>query len=129
MTSTRSDATTEAVRAYVAGAGDDFVRDLTDWLRIPSISADPAHRDDVRRSAEWLAAALGRTGFPTVEVWETGGLPAVFAEWPADDPAAPTVVVYGHHDVQPVDPLELWGTAPFGPTLDETPPTGAQLRA
>ena len=129
MTTTRPGSTTAAVRAWVADAHDDFVGDLAEWLRIPSIGADPAHADDVRRSARWLAAALRETGFPTVEVWETPGLPAVFAEWPADDPDAPVVVVYGHHDVQPVDPLELWRTPPFEPTLDDTPPGGAQLRA
>src|SRR4051794_15231686 len=78
--------------------------DLDAWLRIPSISADPEHADDVRASAAWLVGALRRTGFPTVEVWETPGHPSVFAEWPSEDASAPTVVLYGHHDVQPVDP-------------------------
>jgi acetylornithine deacetylase/succinyl-diaminopimelate desuccinylase-like protein len=86
-------------------------------MRIPSVSADPACADDVRASAEWLAAAFRTIGFPVVEVWETAGAPAVFAEWPAEDPGAPAVVVYGHHDVQPVDPVELWDTAPFEPEL------------
>ena len=105
-----------AERAYVLDHVEDLHADLDQWLRIPSVSADPGRAGDVRRSAEWLAAAFRRTGFPTVEVWETGGAPAVFAEWPAGDPAAPTVVVYGHHDVQPVDPEELWHTPPFEPT-------------
>jgi acetylornithine deacetylase/succinyl-diaminopimelate desuccinylase-like protein len=104
-------------RTYVQQHLDDLHADLDTWLRIPSIGADPAHAGDVRRSAEWLAEAFRRTGFPTVEVWETPGLPAVFAEWPSGDPAAPTVVVYGHHDVQPVDPPELWETPPFSPTI------------
>jgi acetylornithine deacetylase/succinyl-diaminopimelate desuccinylase-like protein len=91
--------------------------DLDAWLRIPSISADPAHAEDVRASAAWLVEALRRTGFPTVEVWETPGHPSVFAEWPSADPAAPTVVLYGHHDVQPVDPIELWHSPPFEPTV------------
>jgi acetylornithine deacetylase/succinyl-diaminopimelate desuccinylase-like protein len=91
--------------------------DLDAWLRIPSISADPAYAEDIRASAAWLVEALRRTGFPTVEVWETAGHPAVFAEWPSDDPAAPTVVLYGHHDVQPVDPIELWHSPPFEPTI------------
>jgi len=105
-----------AERTYVQDHVEDLHADLDQWLRIPSISADPARADDIRRSADWLAAAFRRTGFPTVEVWEAGGAPAVFAEWPAGDPAAPTVVVYGHHDVQPVDPQELWRTPPFEPT-------------
>ncbi len=111
-----SDQTT-AVRAAVDAGADDLVRGLIEWLRIPSISGDPAHAEDVRRSADHLAQALRDTGFPTVEVWETAGLPAVFAEWPSDDPDAPTALVYGHHDVQPVTPLDLWEHPPFEPTV------------
>ncbi|GAA4607956.1 dipeptidase [Actinoallomurus liliacearum] len=103
------------VRDYIDANASGFFDALKEWLTIPSISGDPERRDDVRRSAEWLAAHLRDTGFPTVEIWETDGLPAVFAEWPAEDPAAPKVVVYGHHDVQPVEPLEEWETAPFVP--------------
>lgn len=108
----------EAVRRYLAEQRDAFVAQLGEWLRIPSVWTDPAHADDVRRSAEWLAAALRSAGFPTVEVWTApSGAPAVFAEWPAEDPGAPTVVVYGHHDVQPVDPVEAWTFAPFEPAI------------
>ncbi|MCO5999972.1 dipeptidase [Actinoallomurus rhizosphaericola] len=103
------------VRDYIDANASGFFDALKEWLAIPSISGDPGRRDDVRRSAEWLAAHLRETGFPTVEIWETDGLPAVFAEWPAEDPAAPRVVVYGHHDVQPVEPLDEWETAPFVP--------------
>ncbi|MDT0331585.1 dipeptidase [Nocardiopsis lambiniae] len=104
------------VRTYIEENRDGFLSALKEWLAIPSISADPEHHDDVRGSARWLADHLTATGFPTVEVWETPGLPAVFAEWPAADPDAPTVLVYGHHDVQPVDPVEAWDTDPFTPT-------------
>ncbi len=119
-----------AVRAYVEAHRDDFLADLDAWLRIPSVSADPARAGDVHESARWLAETLRRTGFPTVEVWEPpgGGLPAVFAEWSAAEPDAPTVVVYGHHDVQPVDPLELWSSPPFEPQLRDGP-AGPQLLA
>ena len=110
-----------AVRAYVAERRSQLVEELSDWLRIPSISADPERADDVARSADWLAQRLLRAGFPTVEIWPTAGLPAVYAEWPSDDPGAPTVVLYGHHDVQPVDPLELWETTPFEPLVRTTP--------
>jgi acetylornithine deacetylase/succinyl-diaminopimelate desuccinylase-like protein len=106
-----------AVRAAVAQGADAMVAGLVEWLRIPSISGDPDHHPDVRRSAEHLAQALRDTGFPTVEVWESAGLPAVFAEWPSDDAGAPTALVYGHHDVQPVTPLELWEHPPFEPTV------------
>jgi acetylornithine deacetylase/succinyl-diaminopimelate desuccinylase-like protein len=95
-----------------------MVDGLIEWLRIPSISGDPEHHDDVRRSAEFLATRLHDIGFPTAEVWETAGLPSVFAEWPSDDADAHTVLVYGHHDVQPVTPLDLWQHAPFEPAVD-----------
>jgi acetylornithine deacetylase/succinyl-diaminopimelate desuccinylase-like protein len=116
MTSTQ----TNDVREYVLSHRDDLLADLDTWLRIPGISALPAHHGDVQRSAEWLRDALLRTGFPIVEIWTGKGLPAVYAEWPADDMDgnAPTVLMYGHHDVQPVDPIELWHTDPFDPTLD-----------
>lgn len=106
-----------AERRYVSEHLDVLHADLDAWLRIPGISADPAHASDLWRSADWLVAALRRTGFPDVEIWPTDGAPAVFAEWPSDDPDAPSVVVYGHHDVQPVVPLELWQTPPFEPTI------------
>ncbi|TVL94020.1 dipeptidase [Streptomyces sp. SAJ15] len=106
-----------AVRAYVEGHRAAFLDDLAEWLRIPSISADPGHADDVRRSAEWLAGRLTATGFPTVEIWETAGAPAVFAEWPSGDPQAPTVLVYGHHDVQPAAREDGWHTDPFEPVV------------
>jgi acetylornithine deacetylase/succinyl-diaminopimelate desuccinylase-like protein len=108
------------VRQFVEAHAAEFFGSLSEWLAIPSISADPARHGDVARSAGWLQAFLAGTGFPTVEVWQTGepgspGLPAVFAEWPSGDPAAPVVLVYGHHDVQPVEPLEEWENPPFEP--------------
>jgi acetylornithine deacetylase/succinyl-diaminopimelate desuccinylase-like protein len=109
------------VRSWVHDHRDEYIADLISWLRIPSVSADPARQDDVRRSAHWFADQARAAGFPTVEIWLAAGpdaAPAVFAEWLSDDPAATTVLVYGHHDVQPVDPLELWTTPPFEPTLD-----------
>jgi acetylornithine deacetylase/succinyl-diaminopimelate desuccinylase-like protein len=106
-----------AVQAYIAQHRAAFLDDLVDWLRIPSVSADPARAGEVRQSAEWLAAKLQATGFPVAEVWETagGGLPAVFAEWPSGDPGAPTVLVYGHHDVQPAATADGWDSHPFQP--------------
>jgi acetylornithine deacetylase/succinyl-diaminopimelate desuccinylase-like protein len=109
--------TDPAVRTAVEAGAQDMVDGLVEWLRIPSISGDPAHHPDVRRSAEFLADRLRTLGFPTAEVWETAGLPSVFAEWPSDDADAPTVLVYGHHDVQPVTPLDLWQHPPFEPAV------------
>jgi acetylornithine deacetylase/succinyl-diaminopimelate desuccinylase-like protein len=112
----------EEVRSFVQAHADEFVEQLSEWLRIPSVWTDPERADDVRRSAQWLADALRATGFPTVEIWPApSGAPAVFAEWPSDDAGAPTVVVYGHHDVQPVDPVERWSFAPFEPAVVQGP--------
>ena len=105
-------------REYVDAHRAELLADLDQWLRIPGISAQPEHHDDVARSAEWFADAARQAGFPTVEIWPTKGMPAVYAEWLSDDPDAPVVLVYAHHDVQPVDPLELWRTDPFDPTVD-----------
>src|SRR6266699_2648140 len=108
------------VRGYIDAHASEFFDELKQWLAIPSVSADPAHGPDVRRSSQWLAGHLRETGFATAEVWETGtpdspGQPAVFAHWPAADQAAPTVLIYGHHDVQPVEPLDEWDSPPFEP--------------
>lgn len=105
-------------REFIAAHRGALLADLDQWLRIPGISAQPEHHADVQRSAEWFAAAAHRAGFPIVEIWPTRGMPAVYAEWPSDEAEAPTVLVYGHHDVQPVDPLERWQTDPFDPTID-----------
>jgi acetylornithine deacetylase/succinyl-diaminopimelate desuccinylase-like protein len=113
MTST----TDNAVREYIDAHHAAFLDDLAEWLRIPSVSADPARAGDVGRSARWLAAELGATGFPVVEVWPTDGLPAVYAEWPSGDGNAPTVLVYGHHDVQPAAREDGWDSDPFEPVV------------
>jgi len=108
------------VRRYIEDHAAEFFSALSQWLAIPSISADPARHADVGRSADWLNTHLEETGFDVVEVWPTGtaesaGLPAVYAEWRAHDPAAPVALVYGHHDVQPVEPLDEWDSPPFEP--------------
>ncbi len=103
--------------AYARDHADTFVDQLTDWLRIPSISADPAYTADTRRAADWLADDLRRIGMATVDVMETGGHPIVYAEQRSADPAAKTVLVYGHYDVQPPDPLDLWDSPPFEPVV------------
>ncbi len=107
----------DAVRTYIADHRTAFLDDLSAWLRIPSVSAQPDHAPDVRRSADWLVAALKDTGFPAAEIWDTPGAPAVYAEWPSDDPGAPTVLVYGHHDVQPAAREDGWNSDPFEPVV------------
>ncbi|MEU5728738.1 M20/M25/M40 family metallo-hydrolase [Streptomyces antimycoticus] len=111
--------TDNAVRAYVDSHRAAFLAELSEWLRIPSVSADPARADDVRRSAQWLRDHLAATGFPVAEIWDTPGAPAVFAGWPSGDPDALTVLVYGHHDVQPADREDGWRTDPFEPVIED----------
>ncbi|KAF3463985.1 M20/M25/M40 family metallo-hydrolase [Streptomyces sp. Tu 3180] len=106
-----------AVHDYLHDRVDTLLDDLAAWVRIPSVSADPAHERDVMRSARWLQAHLLETGFPDVEEWDTDGLQAVFAHWPAEDPDAPTVLVYSHHDVRAVKDQEWQEVAPFAPAL------------
>ncbi|MCX5385519.1 dipeptidase [Streptomyces sp. NBC_00083] len=110
---------TASVRTYIEQHRDAFLDDLAQWLRIPSVSAQPDHGADVRRSAEWLAAKLRETGFPVVEILDTPGAPAVCAEWPSGDAGAPTVLVYGHHDVQPAAREDGWDTDPFEPVISD----------
>ncbi|MEY2568058.1 MAG: hypothetical protein QOE35_2587 [Actinomycetota bacterium] len=90
---------------------------LFDWLRIPSISAQPDHASDVRRSADFTATLLEDAGFEHVTILETKGAPSVYGDWLHAGDGAPTALVYGHHDVQPVDPLELWTSPPFEPVV------------
>ena len=87
------------------------------FLRIPSISALPDHAADCRDAAGWLVDALTTAGLEHAELFETGGHPVVYADW-LHAPGAPTVLVYGHYDVQPVDPLDLWTSPPFEPVID-----------
>lgn len=93
-----------------------LLRELTEFLSIPSISALPDHAGDCRRAAQWLMDDLTRLGCPVVSLIEGNGHPVVWAESP-DVPGAPTLLIYGHYDVQPVDPLDEWETDPFKPTV------------
>ncbi|MDQ3570114.1 MAG: M20/M25/M40 family metallo-hydrolase, partial [Actinomycetota bacterium] len=102
---------------YIEVDSERIVATLLEWVRIPSISAHPDRSGEVRRSAEFTAALLSAAGLDHAEVIETGGAPAVYADWLHAGPAAPTALVYGHHDVQPVDPLEEWHWPPFEPVI------------
>jgi len=110
-------ATDQAFEDFLAAHGEERMESYKDLVRIPSISALPEHAADCRRAAEWIAADLGRIGMEHVEVAETGGHPVVYADWLHAD-GAPTVLVYCHYDVQPVDPLDLWTSPPFEPVVD-----------
>ncbi len=104
---------------YAEAKREKFLDELLEFLRIPSISTQPEHEDDVRRAAEWLREQLQAAGFPTTEVLETPGHPIVYAAWMEAGPEAPTVLVYGHYDVQPPDPLDEWRTPPFEPVVSD----------
>ncbi|MFN2606804.1 MAG: dipeptidase [Acidimicrobiales bacterium] len=106
-----------ALAPWVAGEGERIVADLLEWLRVPSVSAQPAHAGDVRRSAELTADLLRRAGMEHVRLLETPGAPSVYADHLHAGPDAPTVVVYGHHDVQPPDPIDEWASPPFEPRV------------
>jgi acetylornithine deacetylase/succinyl-diaminopimelate desuccinylase-like protein len=107
----------DAFEAHLAASRDARLESYQAFLRIPSISALPEHAPDCRRAAEWLAERLSEAGIEHVEVAETGGHPVVTGDW-LHAAGAPTVLVYGHYDVQPVDPLDLWASPPFEPVVD-----------
>lgn len=104
------------IKEYVETNKQRFLDELFELLRFPSVSADQKYAGDVRRTAEFVAQKLRDAGADNVEVCETAGHPIVYGE-KITDPSKPTVLVYGHYDVQPADPLELWETPPFEPTV------------
>lgn len=108
-----------ALARFEAGRRE-ALESLLDWLRIPSVSAQSAHAADCRRAAEWARGRLAAIGF-TAALVETAGHPVVHATHPGPGPEAPHLVYYGHYDVQPAEPLELWPSPPFSPTLVEGP--------
>jgi acetylornithine deacetylase/succinyl-diaminopimelate desuccinylase-like protein len=110
---------TDAARAYARSNGDRFLGELFEMLRIPSLAGDPAHAGDIRRMAEWLAAHLRGLGLQSAQVMPTSGHPVVYGEWSGAGPKAPTVLVYGHYDVQPAVMEDGWDTPPFEPAVKD----------
>jgi acetylornithine deacetylase/succinyl-diaminopimelate desuccinylase-like protein len=104
------------VESYLAAGRERRISTFSEFLRIPSVSADPAFAADVQRAADWLGERLRTAGLDHVDVSETGGHPMVYADW-LGATGAPTVVVYGHYDVQPPDPLAEWTSPPFEPAV------------
>src|SRR5262245_10133133 len=93
-----------------------FVDDLAEFLRFPAVGADPGRVADLRRCAQWLARHLAQIGLDHAAVLETGGAPVVYADW-LHASEKPTILVYGHYDVQPAEPLDQWETPPFQPAV------------
>ncbi len=109
-------ADTQAVLDRIDREKADYLEQLKDFIRIPSISTDPAYKDDVLRCANFVAEQMRQAGL-TAELIESDGYPLVYGEW-LGAPGKPTVLFYGHYDVQPADPLELWNYPPFEPTIE-----------
>ena len=105
-------------KSYLQENQDRFLKELLEFLSIPSISSLTEHRADVEKAAEWVAARLKTAGIENVQVLPTGGHPVVYGDW-LHASGKPTVLIYGHFDTQPVDPLELWSKPPFEPALKE----------
>ncbi|MGB2189750.1 MAG: peptidase dimerization domain protein, partial [Flavobacteriales bacterium] len=108
-----------ACQPYIESNRDRFLEELFELLRIPSVSADPAFAGDVQKCAELVAKQLEAAGGENVEIIPTEGYPVVYGE-KLVGPDAPTVLVYGHYDVQPADPLELWDAPAFEPVIKKT---------
>ena len=102
--------------AFSAAEKGRALTELGEFLSIPSVSASPEHAPDCRRAAEWLVAYFRRLGLPVAHLIEGRGHPVVWAEGPKV-PGKPTLLIYGHYDVQPPDPLDEWVTPPFTPTV------------
>lgn len=115
-----------AIKEYISQHKNRFVEELIDFLKIPSVSADPTKHKEMKMAAEWLANQMELVGIEAVEIFPTKGHPIVYGE-KLISPNLPTVLVYGHYDVQPPDPLELWESGPFEPVIKTTDihPNGA----
>src|SRR3990172_398067 len=110
-----SDARQQALD-YAQQNRERFLEDLIEIVAIPSVSMQEEHKEDILRAAEWLASHLTKLGMENVQLLPTGKHPVVFGEWMKAGAGAPTVLIYGHYDVQPVDPLDLWKTQPYEAT-------------
>ena len=104
---------------YLADNQTRFLDELMDWLRIPSVSADPKFHADILRAADYLKLRLEEAGVQNLEICPTAGNPIVYGDYLAAGPSKPTVLVYGHYDVQPADPYELWTSPPFEPVIKD----------
>jgi acetylornithine deacetylase/succinyl-diaminopimelate desuccinylase-like protein len=109
-------ATAAALNNYLDEHQHRFIEQLSEWLKIPSISTLPEHKNDVSRAAEWVSNRLTVIGFPDTKTIVTEGHPLIWANWHVDD-NQPTLLIYGHYDVQPVDPIDEWSSPPFQPTI------------
>ena len=107
------------IKKYIEANKDRFINELIELLKIPSVSADPAYTQDVLNTADVVKDRLEKAGCDLVEICDTPGYPIVYGEKIIDE-KLPTILVYGHYDVQPADPLELWDSPAFEPVIKKT---------
>jgi acetylornithine deacetylase/succinyl-diaminopimelate desuccinylase-like protein len=105
-------------KTHLEGNLSRYLDELAEFLRIPSISSLPEHAPDVKRAADWVAGRLESAGIEGIQILPTEGHPVVYGQW-LHAPGKPTIMIYGHFDTQPVDPLELWTHPPFEPVIKE----------
>lgn len=106
----------DSILNFIETNKDRYLKELFEFLRIPSISTKKEHAPDVQRCAQWVADHMRRVGMQNAQIFPTAGHPIVYSEW-AGAPGQPTILFYGHYDVQPVDPVNLWTSPPFEPTI------------
>ena len=105
-------------KEYLQEHQSQYLNELLEFLRIPSISSVPGHEDDVKRAGQWVADRLQTAGLENVRILPTGGHPVVYGDW-LHAAGKPTILIYGHFDTQPVDPIDLWNNPPFEPVIEE----------
>ena len=108
----------EAVQDYISQNKERFLNELMELLKIPSVSADPKFAGDVNKTAELVAENLRQAGAENIEICKTAGYPIVYGD-KIIDKSLPTILVYGHYDVQPADPINLWDSPPFQPVIKD----------
>ena len=108
----------EQTQKIIQEGKQQFLNELIELLKIPSVSADSNYDNDTKRCAEWVKSAMDSVGLQNAKIYETAGHPVVFGEFTKND-SLPTVLIYGHYDVQPPDPLELWTSPPFEPVVKD----------
>ena len=106
------------VISFINNNKENYINELKDFLRIPSISTLPKHKNDINKAAEFVAGKLTSAGISRVNIFKTEGHPIVYGEW-LGAPGKPVVLIYGHYDVQPVDPIEKWNSPPFEPVIKD----------
>ena len=107
----------EKANSYITKNKKHIMDAFVEFLAIPSISSDPEHKSDILKAANWLQNYMHKVGISNTKILETPQHPVVFGEYNCGDASKPTVLIYGHYDVQPTDPIDLWDSPPFSPQI------------